>query len=81
MNSRSLLTCALLVFASALPSVAEPTRAIRFTYEVNIGPLTGGSEPAHVFVPLAQTDEHQLVLSRQVTASISGVEGREEAHG
>ena len=81
MNSRSLLACALLVFAPALPSVAESTRAIRFTYEVKIGPLTSGSEPAHIFVPLAQSDEHQRVLSRQVIASISGVEGREEEHG
>ena len=81
MSSRSLVACALLVFASALPSVAESARAIRFIYEVKIGPLTGGSEPAHVFVPLAQSDEHQRVLSRQVTASISGEVGREEEHG
>lgn len=81
MNSRPLLACALLAFATALPSVAEPTRAIRFTYEVEIGPLTGSSEPAHIFVPLAQSDVHQRVLSRKVTASISGVESREEEHG
>jgi len=80
-NSRSLVTCALLVCAPALPTAAETPRTIRFIYEVQIGPLTGGSEPAHVFVPLAQSDEHQRVFSREITASIPGVLGREEEHG
>ena len=78
---RSLAACALLVFASALPTIAASPRTIRFTYEVEIGPLTGGSEPAHIFVPLAQSDEHQRVLSREITASILGVLGHEAQHG
>ena len=81
MRSRSLVASALLLFAVAVASADESPRTIRFTYDVEIGPLTGGSEPAHIFVPLAQSDEHQRVLSRQVTASIPGVVGREEEHG
>lgn len=81
MNCRSLAAFPFLLCALALPSLAEPPRTLRFTYDVEIGPLTGGSGPAHVFVPLAQSDEQQRVLSREVTASIPGGLGREDEHG
>ncbi len=82
MNGRSLSACAVLVCALALPALAESPRVLRFTYDVEIGPLTGdGAGPAHVFVPLAQSDEHQRVLSREVTANIPGAVGREDVHG
>ncbi len=81
MKSRLFVLGALVVFAFALPSVAEPTRTFRFVYEVEIGPLDPGSDPAQIFVPLAESDEYQRVLSREITASIPGVMGREEEHG
>ncbi len=84
MKSRSLVACVVLVCAIAqlaLPALAERPRVFRFIYDVEIGPLTGGADAAQVFVPLAQSDEHQRVLSRVVTASIPGSEGREEEHG
>ena len=90
MRRRSLVVVALLAWTLALPTLvllvvaspalAEAPRRLRFVYEVEIGPLAGEG-PARVFVPLAESDEHQQVISRQVEASIPGSEGREGAHG
>jgi len=76
-----LVASALFLFLVAAASAVDSPRTIRFTYEVEIGPLTGGSGPAQIFIPLAQSDEHQRVLSRRVKTSIPGVVGREEEHG
>jgi transglutaminase-like putative cysteine protease len=78
-NRRVSVACALLVWGLA-PTVLAESRALRFTYEAEVGPLTG-SGPAHVFVPLAESDEHQRVLSREVTSSIPGSIEREVEHG
>jgi len=81
MTCRRFLAAALLASAVAIPAQAESPRTIRFSYAVEIGPFTGGEQPAQIFLPLAQTDEHQRVISREITASIPGVVQREERHG
>jgi transglutaminase-like putative cysteine protease len=63
------------------PALAESTRTIRFSYAVEIGPFAEAEEPAQIFVPLAESDEHQRVVSRKVTASIPGAIDREDTHG
>ena len=81
MKTRLFVAGTVFVFACAVPSVGESPRTIRFSYEVAIGPLDSESSPAHIFVPLAQSDDYQQVVSREVTASIPGIVGREEEHG
>ena len=81
MTCRRFLAAALLASAVAIPAQAESPRTIGFSYAVEIGPFTGGEQPAQIFLPLAQTDEHQRVISREITASIPGVVQREERHG
>ena len=56
-------------------------RKFDFTYSVEIEPVPAGSGPVDVFVPLAKSDEHQEVLSRQITASIPGAEKSEQRFG
>jgi transglutaminase-like putative cysteine protease len=58
----------------AVTANAESTdsRDFVFHYETRIGPISPGSGPVHVFVPLARTSEPQQVVAEHVTATIPG---------
>ena len=80
------MICRLFIVVAALafitiPAHAESARTIQFSYAVEIGPFTDVEQPAQIFVPLAETDEHQRVVSREIVADVPGAQGREEEHG
>ena len=56
-------------------------RLLSFRYEVDVQPIPSGMGPVDIFVPLAQSDSHQKIISRKVKATISGHEKTEKAYG
>lgn len=76
-----------LLLHSAFAKDAENATAVAaerkfdFTYSVEVAAVPEGSGPVDVFVPLAKSDEHQEILSKQVTASVPGEERTEPKFG
>lgn len=56
-------------------------RTFAFTYEMSLDPLPADAGPVDIFVPLAQSDPHQEILSREVESTIRGEERTEEMYG
>lgn len=56
-------------------------RTFAFTYEASIDAVSAGQGPADIFVPLAQSDPHQEIVSREVEATIPGEERSENGYG
>ena len=67
--------------AGETPTNAPAERTFQFTYQTTIGPFEKGLGPIDVFVPLAHDTEQQTILSRTVTSTFSGTEGREREYG
>ena len=80
---RKLLHCLLALSLSSLavPAASGGSRTFRFTYEAHVGPVPAGEGPVHVWVPLAESDEHQVVHERTIRASIEGTLGRDRTQG
>ena len=60
---------ALSAFAATPGSLESSKRLIKFTYKVELPSKQKYSTPLDIFVPLAQTGEHQRVLKREFSAS------------
>ncbi len=72
----------ILLLGTSVPAAAQERseRIFRFSYEATVDSVAAGTGPVDLFVPIAQTDAHQEILSYQVSASISGREGVEELY-
>ena len=83
--ARSLALLALPVFSAVAgttpPAATVAQRTTRFTYQAEIAPIEVGQGPVHVFIPIAQDDEHQTILSCKADTSIPGAVELEEANG
>ena len=82
--SRSLVAIGFLAAAVATAAgttLASDGRTLRLTYRVSIGPIEEGVGPIHVFVPLAQDDEHQTVAYELETGGLRGTERTESTYG
>ncbi len=78
---KALLTSLLLLLGGSPTLADEPSRALRFTYEVVIPAREGASGSLDIFVPLATSDANQSVLEQAVQGSLDGTEGTEERYG
>ena len=79
MRSALPLAAAVAVSALALTPVAH-ARTFRFTYAAEIGPVEGPG-PVHVFIPVAQDDPQQRILSFSADTSVPGAMELERGHG
>jgi transglutaminase-like putative cysteine protease len=60
---------------------ADGARTLTIRYETTVGPLEAGTEPVHVWIPLAVQNESQRVTAESIEASIPGSIEVEEAYG
>src|SRR5713101_5323990 len=59
----------------------DTARTFSFTYEAEVPAQPAGTGSIDVFIPLAVSDAHQVILRRDVKASIPGRETIESRYG
>ena len=74
------ISCASTALANEPPALPD-SRTFQFKYNVEVEAPPAGEGPVDVFVPLAKSDEHQDVVSRNVEASIKGEVKKDAEYG
>jgi len=58
-----------------------PARSFEFTYQVHVPANSDSAGPAHLWIPLPQSDGHQDIRGLRIESPVSHVQGRDPEYG
>src|SRR6266480_3029407 len=58
-----------------------PARSFEFTYQVHVPANSDSAGPAHLWIPLPQSDGHQDIRGLRIASPVSHVQGRDPEYG